>query len=482
VKKNSIKKNYFFNLIYQILAVIVPFITTPYVSRVLGATSIGDYNYVNGIVSCFGLMAVIGTVTFGNREIAVVQNDREKRSILFFEILFLRVFCTGIALVPYFFFIYHSNSLYRILYLVNLLLFLSWILDVSWFCQGMENFGVTAIRNSIVKILGVILIFTQIKSPIDLWKYTMIYAGVMLFGNATMWFYIFKEVSWPGLCTINIFRNIRPVFQLFIPVVAVQIYTVMDKIMLGYLDNTTQVGYYSQGQKIIELAITFVNAFISVLFPRIAFLFAENSIDKLEILLNKTLRYIFLLSIPMVFGCLAVIDQFVPLFFGKGYEPVGDIIKILSVMFIILNLGRLFGTILVAIQRQNQYTVVTIIAAILNLFLNYVFILNFHMGAVGVAIASVISETIATLIQLWDVHNFIKINMLLKYASIYMIPTLVMLVAILACRALVPFDRVFLLLAEVIIGVGAYFAVLLLMKDEIVYPIFSIFVQKLHRI
>ena len=88
---NNDGKNYIFNLMYEILAIIVPFITTPYISRVLGATAVGDYNYINGIVSCFGLIVATGTATFGNRGIAVVQNDKKKRSVLFYEIFILRV-------------------------------------------------------------------------------------------------------------------------------------------------------------------------------------------------------------------------------------------------------------------------------------------------------------------------------------------------------------------------------------------------------
>ena len=100
--------------------------------------------------------------------------------------------------------------------------------------------------------------------------------------------------------------------------------------------------------------------------------------------------------IPMIFGCTALIDWFVPIFFGSGYEPVGNIIKILSCMFIVLSLGRLFGTMLIAINQQMQYTIVTIVAAVMNLLLNLVFLFYFHMGAIGVAVASVISEITAT--------------------------------------------------------------------------------------
>jgi O-antigen/teichoic acid export membrane protein len=469
--KTSIKKNYIFNLMYEILAIIVPFITTPYISRVLGATAVGDYNYINGIVSCFGLIVATGTATFGNRGIAVVQNDKKKRSVLFFEIFIFRVLCCGIALIPYTILIHNTTGLYHTLYLVNLLLFLSWILDVSWFCQGMENFAVTAIRNSIIKITGAVLIFVLIKQPSDLWKYTMIYSGSMLFGNMTMWFYVIRQIEWPGIKDIKVFRNTKEIIQLFIPVIAVQIYTVMDKTMLGYLDNTTQVGYYSQGQRIIELAITVINAFISVLLPRIAFLFNQNKKEELNQLIDKALQYVFLLSMPMIFGCITLIDWFVPIFFGNGYAPVGNVIKILSCMFVILSLGRLFGTMLIAINKQNQYTIVTIIAAVLNLVLNMTFIKYFHLGAIGVAFASVISEVVATTIQLWDVKGFVRIRTILKYMIKYAIPSILMMIVIISTRGNVITQSIVGLIIEAAIGMIVYLLVLLVFKDKIVFEV-----------
>lgn len=480
MSKVSVKKNYLFNLMYEVLAVLVPFVTTPYVSRVLGVTAIGDYNYINGIVSYFGLIAVTGTATFGNREISIVQKDKEKSSEYFFEILFFRIICTGIALLPYLILILNSNGLYKTLYLINLLMFLSWIFDVSWFCQGMENFVVTAIRNSIVKISGAILIFLLIKNPLDLWKYTMIYSGSMLLGNMTMWVYVVKQVSWPGIKKIHVFRNVKPIFQLFIPVIAIQIYTVMDKTMLGFLDNTTQVGYYSQGQRIIELAITVLNSLISVLLPRISFLFSQGNIKELQCLIDKVLRYIFMMAMPMILGCVLLIDWFVPIFFGSGYDPVGNIIKVLSCMFIVLSLGRLFGTMLIAINQQMQYTIITIVAAVMNLLLNLVFLFYFHMGAMGVAIASVISEITATVIQLWDVKNVVKIKMMAKYFLQYLVPSLIMGLAIIFIQKMIGESLVGLIMA---VGVGSsvYFIVLLCTKDDIVISVLKEILANFHK-
>ena len=88
--KKSVAKNYIYNLVYQILVMIIPLITTPYLSRVLGAENIGIYSYTLSITTYFILFGSLGVAMYGQREIAYVQDDVNKRSKIFQEILFLR--------------------------------------------------------------------------------------------------------------------------------------------------------------------------------------------------------------------------------------------------------------------------------------------------------------------------------------------------------------------------------------------------------
>lgn len=93
----SIKKNYFYNLIYQIFVLLTPLITTPYVSRILGAEGIGEYSYYYSIVYYFMLAAILGTATYAEREISFYQDDREKRSKRFWDLFFLRIIASIIS-------------------------------------------------------------------------------------------------------------------------------------------------------------------------------------------------------------------------------------------------------------------------------------------------------------------------------------------------------------------------------------------------
>ena len=75
-RKNSITTNYIYNMIFQVLNLLLPFITTPYVSRVLKADNIGIYSYTYSIITTFVLVGSLGVATYGQKEIAAVCSDQ----------------------------------------------------------------------------------------------------------------------------------------------------------------------------------------------------------------------------------------------------------------------------------------------------------------------------------------------------------------------------------------------------------------------
>ena len=84
--KNKVGRNLAYNLIYQILILLLPLITSPYISRVMGAEGIGIYSYVSSIAYYFLIFINLGLANYGNRSIARVREDEEKRSQVFCSI------------------------------------------------------------------------------------------------------------------------------------------------------------------------------------------------------------------------------------------------------------------------------------------------------------------------------------------------------------------------------------------------------------
>ena len=157
MSSKSVKKNYLYNVTYQILTMLAPLITTPYVSRVLGAENIGTYSYSASIVSYFTLFASLGTASYGAREIAYTQDDRKKRTTIFWNTEILSCISTLICIV-----IYLAISMlfrdYHIIYFIFLMNIVSVAFDISWVFQGMEEFGFIVSRNIIFKILNILVL------------------------------------------------------------------------------------------------------------------------------------------------------------------------------------------------------------------------------------------------------------------------------------------------------------------------------------
>ena len=173
--KKSIKKNYIYNLIYQILSIIIPIITAPYLARVLGVEGTGISSYTLSIVSYFILFGSIGVASYGQREIAYLQNDKVKRKKTFIELVTFRFIAIAIASVIYYFTFMRQGE-YAIYYRILFFELIAAAFDISWFFQGLEDFKKTVLRNIIVRLSSVALIFILVKQESDLNKYLTIYA------------------------------------------------------------------------------------------------------------------------------------------------------------------------------------------------------------------------------------------------------------------------------------------------------------------
>ncbi len=237
--KKSIAKNYIFNLIYQMLTIVLPLITTPYLSRVLGAEAIGTYGYTLSIVTYFVLFGSLGIAMYGQREIAYVQKDKQKQSKVFWEMATIKIITLSLAAITFYAtFCIHGE--YAIYYKILLLELLANFLDITWYYQGIEDFGKTVVRNLVVKIISLLCIFVFVKTQADLWKYILIYTLANVLGNVTMWMYIPKLLAKISLKQLELKKHVKPILSLFIPQIAIQIYIVLDKTMIGSITNNME--------------------------------------------------------------------------------------------------------------------------------------------------------------------------------------------------------------------------------------------------
>lgn len=398
----KVLKNYFLNSSYQLLVVILPIITIPYISRILGPEGIGINAFTYTIIQYFILAGNIGITTYGNREIAYHQGNKEKRSQLFWEIAFLRFITVGLSLSTFAVFLYLQEANLIIYLLQGIALFAS-AFDISWYFMGVEKFSRTVGRNFLVSILSVVCIFLFIKQPSDLPIYVMIVTGSTLIGNLSLWPYLRQEISRPTK-KMEIKRHLRPTLQLFLPQVAIQVYAVANKNMIGIFDSITAVGYFNQSNSIILAITPFVTSLGTVMLPRVSNMFASGDTKSAKVALAKSFDVMSGLATPLMFGIMGISINFAPFFFGKDFQVVGLLMMIQAPIILFMAWSNVIGVqYLLPFNRLRPFTVSVTIGAILNVLLNFILIPLY--GVHGSMFATLIAEMAVAIYQLYVVRQ-----------------------------------------------------------------------------
>lgn len=463
----TIKKNYIYNLVYQVLTFFIPLITVPYVSRVLHADGVGLYSYSLSIVTYFGLFGSLGTATYGQLKTSECRDNPIQRTENFLGILLARLMTLGLMVILYSIFALLQKE-YRTLYLVLVIYLVSCIIDISWFFQGMEMFKITVTRNGIIKVVSMIMIFIFVRNENDIILYAFILQGSTFLGNITLWITVGKYLCRVKKNNIHIFVHLRKSIVYFIPTVATSVYTVLDKSMIGWItQSSAQNGYYEQSHKIVQVAVTVVTALSAVVLPRNRYLFSKGNIEEIKNQINKSLKYVSFIAAPMLCGLIAVSDYLIPIYLGSGYEECIILTCVFSFLVLAIGLNNTLGMqCLMACKKQKKFNIGVVGGAVTNLILNAVLIPNF--GSLGASIASVLSEITILCIFAYFSKDYFSIKTLLCYIVRYMSIGFLMLLSIRLATIVLPVSIVSMCIL-ITIGILIYFAVLFILKDEFLY-------------
>lgn len=461
----SVKKNVILNMIYQVLNVAVPFITAPYLARVLGPEGMGRYSFTNSIQAYFCFFCALGTATYGVREISRERDNVKQRSLLFWEIELLTCM-TSISCIIIWLIMTSCSSGNRIYYFAWTMNLFSVLFDISWFYVGLELFGYTVGRNAVVRVLGMILIFVFVKAREDLILYVCILAGMNLVGSLSLWAALRKYTVPIKLSELNIFRHFRETLIYFIPTIATSIYTMLDKTLIGIITHSlAENGYYEQATRIIDIlkSVTFT-ALNAVMGARISYLFAQNSYDEIHRKIEISINYVAFVGVGVMFGIIGVADRFVPVFFGDGYTRVALLMKMLSPMAVIIGISNcLENQFYFPAGLRNVSAKFVIVGSVLNLFLNLLLIPRYM--SVGAVAASIISEIVITGFYIRRCCDFISPRIIASIfwkkvmAGIAMFSVLYLINGVLS-------DGVIALALEVVIGAIVYCTLIMIMKDQ----------------
>lgn len=478
---NSIKKNIGLQTAFQILNTCLPLITAPYLSRVLGATSLGIYSFTSSIVLYFTLFAMLGTVNYGTRTIAIKKGNKEELSRNFWGIFSLQVIVTAFCLVAYvFYMIKICQDNYTIAWLQGITV-ISCFFDVSWLFFGIENFKFTVVRSMEIKILTVVSILFWVKSPEDLWLYTLIMSIGTLANQIVLWAYVPRYVSIVKISMKDIFSHIKPNIVLFIPLLAMSVYHIMDKTMLGILSSYEQCGYYYNADKLINIPLCVINGVGTVMLPRMTALYNYGKREEANSLFMVSLEGIALVSIAMGCGIAAIAEEFIPFFFGKGYDTCIRLTMVLSPVLVIKGLTNTIRTqYLVPLKKEKYYINSVLSGAATNLVFNFVLIPR--LGAMGAVLGTIFAELVACLIQFCVIAKEFYFRKYIQNCMLYILSGIIMFFVV-RILSMFQLGLMFKLILEITVGVIVYVGLtgfwVYITKSQIYDEIFSGFIRQI---
>ncbi|USS84731.1 polysaccharide biosynthesis C-terminal domain-containing protein [Fructilactobacillus myrtifloralis] len=458
-------KNYLYNAFYQIFVLLVPLLTTPYLARVLGPHGVGINEFTNANMQYFIIFGSIGVAIYGNRQIAYVRENRQKLTNTFYEIFFMKIITVGIAYIAFFVFLMLIHR-FRQYYLAQSFALLAAAFDISWFFQGVEDFAVTVVRNFLVKITTLVLIFTFVKSYDDLFLYILILSLSLLAGNLTMFPSLKRFIGKPQWNKLRLFRHFLPSLVLFIPEIATQIYLYVNKTMLGVMTNVTTSGYFGQSDKIVKMSLAVVTATGLVMLPHVSNAYKNGDHAKVQKYLYTSFEFVTAIAVPLACGIAAIAPVLVPLFLSSRFTAVIPLLMIESGVVLLIGWSNVIGVQYLVPTGQNaKYNYSVIIGAVCNIIANVPLIILW--GAVGTAIATVISEIAVTAYQLYSIRNQVSMTRLFSGYWQYLFAGLVMFWLVFGLGVKLKSTWTMLIL-EILVGMVCYLGFLLILRPKLV--------------
>ncbi len=463
---NSLKKNAALNMTKNIMGLIFPLVTFPYVSRVLEPDGVGKVNFAHSIISYFSMIAALGINTYGVREAARLRNDKIKLTKFVKEILTINIISTLVAycLLGFALICIPKFSDYRLLLVVCSGSILFATIGIDWLYTALEEFSYITIRSILFQMISIVLMFIFVRQKEDY----LIYAGIGVVSSVgsnicnfihARTFILFKEKI-----KKQIKKHMKPIFTLFAMSIAISIYTALDTTMLGFISGDEQVGFYTAATRINKIVVSVITAAVAVILPRLSYYLSQNDRSNFNELIEKALKIVILFSLPCAVGLCLVAKPVVLLFSGLQYEPAIVVMQVMNPIIIAISLSGFIGIQVFMPMGKERVTLLTVIVgAIVNFSLNMVLIPKY--GALGAGIATVFAECIVTIVQLIYAHNLFEWNKVFPHILQCVIATCFMSIVVYFFLK-INLQFILQLLGSVLIGTISYGSALLLMRNQ----------------
>lgn len=465
---SKLKKNIYYSALLILSQLLIPLITFPYVSHILGPEKLGLVNFIDSICQNCILIAALGVPVYGIREVAKAKNDPDKLNKVVIELLIIHIVSTLIILVPYtLLFVFnptlHANGQ---LFWISVLSILSQVFLIEWFYQGIEEFKFITSRSLIVRFVLLAALFIFVKQESDYIVYYAILTATFVLNALWNITRVFTRIKF-DFTTLKLRRHLKPLFYILSSSLAISVYSYLDSTMLGFLTLPIYVGYYSSSLKLIRISLTMVMATEKVLVPQLASAFHNNDWELVNKLVNKSISFVCLIGCPAV--CLLVVlsPQIISVLMGARFLPAIISTRILASTVLIIGLNSIFGLqILTTMGKENYFMRSVIAGMFFSVITNLILIPRFEH--VGTSITNLLTELLVLFLSYRYAikHTDVKIKLspILKYL---LVAILAILSAYLILNLIKINNNILTIAFTSIFGGFLYFLTLYFLKEEI---------------
>lgn len=477
INRDSIKKSSIFNITIKLITYLIPLVLSPYLYRTLSFTGVGTFEFQYAYVTYFAMITSFGFDTYGTRRISTASDNIDELSKRFWSIFSAKIILGSFSLITYFLVMlsgsFGKSDTFASYSLLSLFI-VSAMTDISFFYQGIEKFKGVALRTVFIKLLNLILIFIFVKTPNDYLKYVAIMGCSYVAASAVMYLPLKKYIKFHNVKALYIKEELKKSSVFFISALAMNLYTTLQKTILGLMTNETQVGYYSSAMKLKDVIVQLCYGIITVYYSRISYLVSQ---DKRDETLQKTytcFNAIFDIALPASIGLICVSDVFMPLYFGNDASNAVNMMIFVSLSIPFLAMSLLVSNVyLMPYNKQNKANVAYVSAVFINILLSFIFIK--FLGGNGVAIAALISDTYIALLFVHFSKNAINYKTILNKLSKPFLSSLIMAICYYLGKFLlknkISDNKAMVVL--IIFSMILYTTLMIIFKDDFLYHLFQ---------
>ncbi len=454
MQTRSLRNNYLYNTFFQLFTLVFPLITIPIVANTLGPADLGLYLYSFSIVALFGLVSNLGIINYGNKVIASSRDDAEKLAKTFTSLYAVSLLMTIPALIIYLAYCIFFVNQDREIFLIQGIFLLSTLFDISWFYMGIEEFKLTIKRDVFLKVVTLLCILLFVRKQNGLAAYTVIMAAGALVNQLALWPFLRRYTSIVKVSLHECRQHLRPLFALFIPVVAVSIYTSLSKVILGNMAGVEQVGQFDTAIRFMGVPLGLITAMGLVMLPRMSNIFANKDRDTMNRYIKKSMKFAMFMSLPITFGLIAVAGTLIPVFLGPDFTQSGIVLTIIAPVILFAAWANVLRTqYLIPVGRNKSYIISVIIGAIVSVALNLILIPLFK--STGAAISMLIAELSVMLCQTIALRKDLDIKSYLKTSRGFLSKSVIMFIVVIFIGLVVQ-PPIIRLVVQAVAGFGIY--------------------------